>query len=78
MSIDFLKPARMDDVLEVVTAYAEVKGASIRLLQRILRGGELLLEAKVRVAFVCGGLAHPIPAPLRRLMQGQVAQAPMG
>src|ERR1700683_5106165 len=28
MSIDFLKPARMDDVLEVVTESQEVKGAS--------------------------------------------------
>src|SRR5437773_2920087 len=29
MNIDFLRPARMDDVLEVVTSYQEVKGASI-------------------------------------------------
>ncbi len=32
MTIDFLKPARMDDVLEVVTEPEEVKGASILLL----------------------------------------------
>src|SRR5262249_21009392 len=41
MTIDFLKAARMDDVLDVVTAYAEVKGASIVLDQRILRADEL-------------------------------------
>ena len=34
MTIEFLKPARMDDVLEVVTSYEEVKGASITLQQR--------------------------------------------
>jgi acyl-CoA thioester hydrolase len=55
MQIEFLKPARMDDVLDVVTAYEEVKGASITLHQRILRKDELLTEAHVRVAFVCGG-----------------------
>ena len=30
MQIEFLKPARMDDVLEVATTYEEIKGASIR------------------------------------------------
>jgi len=33
MTIEFLKPARMG-VLEVVTSYEEVKGASITLQQR--------------------------------------------
>src|SRR5262245_46570679 len=31
MNIDFLKPARMDDVLEIVTEPSEVKGASVML-----------------------------------------------
>ena len=35
MKIDFRKPARMDDVLEIVTAPREVKGASIVLQQRV-------------------------------------------
>jgi acyl-CoA thioester hydrolase len=56
-------------VLEVVTAPEEVKGASITLYQRILRGDELLLEAHVRVAFVCDGKAWPIPKALRTAMQ---------
>jgi acyl-CoA thioester hydrolase len=33
MQIDYLKPARMDDVLEVVTRPVGVKGASITLAQ---------------------------------------------
>ena len=69
MEIDFLKPARMDDVLEVVTAPREVKGASILLSQRILRGEDLLIDARVRVAFVAGGRARPIPAALRAAMR---------
>jgi acyl-CoA thioester hydrolase len=71
MTIEFLKPARMDDVLDVITSYEEVKGASITLQQRILRGDELLIEAHVRVAFVCGGRARPIPKPLRIAMKAE-------
>ena len=68
MRIEFLGPARMDDVLDVVTETEEVKGASVTLYQRILRGPDLLLEAHVRVAFVSGGRARPIPKPLRLAM----------
>src|SRR6516162_7598390 len=55
MRIEFLKPARMDDVLTIVTAPHEVRGASILLRQEVLRGGEVLIEAEVRVACVSGG-----------------------
>src|SRR4029079_2874536 len=58
MSIDFLKPARMDDILDIVTAPQEVKGASVLLAQRVQRDDELLLQASVRVAFVSGGRAR--------------------
>jgi acyl-CoA thioester hydrolase len=76
LTIDFLKPARMDDVLEVVTEPIEVKGASIILRQRVLRAGEHLAEARVRVACVSGGKARPIPKPLRLAMEAdrQAAQ----
>jgi len=65
MSIEFLKPARMDDVLEIWTEPAEVKGASSTLRQRVVRGDDVLIDAQVRVAFVSGGRARPIPKPLR-------------
>jgi acyl-CoA thioester hydrolase len=68
MRIEFLKPARMDDVLDIVTAPHEVKGASITLHQQVLRGDELLVEAQVRVACVSGGRARPIPKALRLAM----------
>ena len=69
MNIDFLKPARMDDVLDIVTAPEEVKGASATVRQRVMRGDELLVEAHVRVAFISGGRARPIPKPLRIAMK---------
>jgi acyl-CoA thioester hydrolase len=69
MQLDFLKPAKMDDVLEIVTRPVEVKGASITMHQEIRRGDLLLLEARVEVAFVSGGRARPIPLPLRIAMK---------
>ncbi len=69
MNIEFLKPAHMDDVLDVITMPQEVKGASVALLQRVERQKELLVEARVQVAFVAGGKAQRIPRPLRLAMQ---------
>jgi acyl-CoA thioester hydrolase len=75
MRIEFLGPARMDDVLDVVTETEEVKGASVTLCQRILRGPDLLIEAHVRVAFVSDGRARPIPKPLRLAMSANRQQS---
>jgi acyl-CoA thioester hydrolase len=69
MTIEFLRSARMDDVLDVVTETEEVKGASMTLRQRVARGDETLVEATVRVAFVSGGKARRIPKPLRIAMR---------
>ena len=68
MQIDFLKPARIDDVVEVQTEHKEVAGASITLLQRVTRGDEVLVEAEVKVACIAGGKAQRIPAVLRKAM----------
>jgi acyl-CoA thioester hydrolase len=75
MQIDFRKPARMDDLLEVVTTPIEVKGASVILRQSIGRGAEMLVEATVQVAFVSGGRARPIPQSLRDAMKGDCDSA---
>jgi len=71
MAIEFLKPARMDDVLIVATEPDEVKGASMTLRQRVTREADVLVEAHVRVAFVSGGRARPIPKPLRAAMRSR-------
>jgi acyl-CoA thioester hydrolase len=69
MTLEFLKPARMDDVLAITTVPQEIRGASITLAQRVTRGADLLVEAHVRVAFVSGGRARPIPKALRIAMK---------
>ena len=70
MKIDFLKPAILDDLLDVVTVPQEVRGASISLLQECRRGDDLLVTAHVRVAFISGGKAQRIPKSLRLAMEG--------
>ena len=76
MKIDFLKPAFMDDLLEVRTLSREVSGASILLLQQVMRGEEVLLEAEVRVAFVSEGRPKRIPEPLRKAMGADAEHNP--
>ena len=74
MHIDYLRPARMDDVLDVVTWPIVVKGASITLAQEVRRGEDVLVKAQVRVAFICDGKAQPIPKALRVLMKADLEQ----
>ena len=69
MAVEFLKPARMDDILAVTTEPEQVKGASMTLRQKVMRQDDVLVEAHVRVAFVSGGRARPIPKPLRAAIQ---------
>lgn len=69
LAIEYLKSARMDDVIVVTTVPVEVKGASIVLDQTVTRDGVVLVTASVRVAFVSGGRARPIPKALRTAMK---------
>ena len=73
MELDFFKPARMDDVLDVVTWPVAVKGASITLAQEVRRGEHVLVRAEVRVAFISEGRAQAIPKSLRLLLKADVA-----
>ena len=52
MVCDFLKPARIDDLLQVETRFREMGGARMELEQKVLRQGELLFSADVTVALV--------------------------
>lgn len=50
LSIDYRRPARLDDALEI-SCEAEMDGnVCMRFAQAIRRGGEVLVEANVRVA----------------------------
>ena len=62
MTIDFLRAATIDDLLEVETHVLRIDGARLALAQRIRRGEELLTEAEVTVVVVnASGKARRIP-----------------
>jgi acyl-CoA thioester hydrolase len=52
MNCDFLRPGRMDDLLHVETRVKELGGASVTLIQTIMREGVRLFEAEVTVVLV--------------------------
>ncbi len=69
MSIEFKKPARIDDALLVETRFEAIKGPRIFIAQRLCRGGETLVEAAVEVCCISltGRPRKPPPLLLSRL-----------
>ena len=74
VSAEFLKPAKLDDLLTVETAIASLGRAQLTFAQRILRGHELLLDAKIRVACIDPLRGKPIPMP--RALHEQLSALP--
>ena len=52
MNLDFRKPARIDDLLEVTTRMHEMSAAVLTLDQTVARDGVTLFEAQVQVVLV--------------------------
>jgi acyl-CoA thioester hydrolase len=52
MTFDFLKPARIDELLEVVTRVKAVGAASLTLVQSVRRAETTLVEAEVTVVLI--------------------------
>ena len=67
MEIDFRRPARVDDALQVRTLYERIRGARMFIRQRILRGDDLVCEAQVEAA--CIDLSGRPTRPARALRE---------
>jgi len=66
LEIDFLRPGRLDDELQVGVAVEQVRGASLRFRQALHRKGESgtpLARARVRVGCVDVETFRPCPLP---------------
>jgi acyl-CoA thioester hydrolase len=63
MRIDFRQPARLDDALDVSVVLRQCRRASLVIAQAIHRGGELLLDAEVRVAALSASDFRPRAIP---------------
>ncbi|HEY5972203.1 MAG TPA: tol-pal system-associated acyl-CoA thioesterase [Pseudoxanthomonas sp.] len=63
MQLDFLRPARLDDLLAVTVELRTCKRASVVFAQSVMRGDETLLTAEVRVAALSASGFRPKPLP---------------
>jgi len=54
VDIRYKKPARLGDDLLLVTTVDHVRASSVHIQQRVMRGPELLTEARVTAAFLDG------------------------
>ena len=52
MTLDFLKPARLDDALQTTVELLQCRRASLMIRQAVLRDGQPLVTAQVRLAAV--------------------------
>lgn len=62
MSLDFHKPARLDDCLQVSVELTQCRRASLVMAQQVRRDGQLLASATARLAAV--GAADFRPQPI--------------
>jgi acyl-CoA thioester hydrolase len=60
---DYLAPARFNDRLMVRCEMADLGNASLSMDQQVLRGDEVLLKARVKVACVDRGNFRPVRMP---------------
>lgn len=63
MQLRYVRAARLDDDLLILSRIAELKAASVVVHQRVMRNDDLIAEGEVRVAFVTrDGRARRQPA----------------
>lgn len=60
---DYLRAARLDDALEVITRISALRGASLLFEQDVQREGQLLFSAQVLVACIDQRRQKPTPIP---------------
>lgn len=63
LSVEYLKPARLDDLVEVTSTIRKLGRAQVVFQQQIARQGEALLDAQVRVACLDPLRDKPVAIP---------------
>ena len=71
LTIDYLAPARFDDMLEVRTRITRLRGASLEMAQEVWRGAECLIRAALSVACIdAAGRPRRLPGEVRDRLGG--------
>ena len=75
MNIEFLKPAKLDDLLTVRITRSKCRRASFVAEHALWRDGQLLLTGSARIACLSASAVKPraIPEPLPQLIQDGVS-----
>jgi len=70
-NLKYLRPARLDDNIDVTLKVLEVRPVSIRFGQQVMRGGELLVDATLKLATLNSDTFSPckMPQDLRQSLQ---------
>lgn len=63
MQVDFHKPAKLDDLLDVGVQLRQCRKASFSFAQQVVRDGQLLVSATVRCAAVKASAFAPTAIP---------------
>lgn len=79
IALKYQRPARLDDDVLIESTVAEVSRVTCSLVQKATRGGELLAEGLVRVAFVSPqGRARRLPPHFHSAFTALLAPPPEG
>jgi acyl-CoA thioester hydrolase len=63
IEVDYRRPARFNELLEVSACVLQRGGASITFQQEIRRNGDVLCSGKVKIASLEAGTMRPVPIP---------------
>lgn len=71
LKLDYLRPALLDDLLEVTAQIKEIGRSRLNLLQEVRRNGEVLTAGEVHLACVSVETFRPVSVPevLRRQLK---------
>jgi acyl-CoA thioester hydrolase len=72
LSVEYRRPARLNDLLRVTVDFDAVRSASLMFRQTVFRDDELLCDGSVRVASICADSFRPKAIP--DFMQVQLAE----
>jgi acyl-CoA thioester hydrolase len=70
LAITYRAPAKLDDDLVVLSEVREVRAASCAIQQRVMRGTEVLSEARVTAAFIADGRPKRQPRAWVEIFRG--------
>ena len=75
VSLDYLRPARVDDLLEVHTMCTALSGARMEADQKIYSGGNLLTRGTVEACIITlSGKPRRIPEVIRKVLEPLVVE----